>query len=253
MGVSLNRAKKELESYDLIKSTEEIKGHFTNFLAQLQQHMLVLQKEGAIDVSVIKNQIVSYDKKLKAPMSQCKSLQDVFKSLILPEHSSFWDYDLLKVLIDYGSDRIKNAFFDYKKKLQKFFENRMIQHSSGEEKSYAVVVDKSITSEISDLIQLQNRVKMILGHENIGLLHWGNFHPTTDPIVAQQPDETPEKLVHQFNSPSKKDSGEETMAAEMTASESDTLSYCSSKASSPGTTLKLPHTVRPISLPTPIF
>lgn len=162
----------------MARKTKQIKRQYTRFLANLQHHMLTLQKEGALDVSVIKNQIVAYDKKLKIPMSRCKSLQDIFEKLSLPENSSFFDYELVKLLVDYGSDKCKSDFIDYKRKLQNFLESRIIEQSTpGGEKAYAVVIDESITSDATDLVQLQNRVKVILGQKKVTLLPWENLQP----------------------------------------------------------------------------
>ena len=143
-----------------------------------------MQKDGTLDVSVIKNQIVAYDKRLKVPMSRCKSLSDIFEKLILPEYSSFLDYDLIKLLVDYGSDECKSEFIDYKKKLQNFLENRIIEQSTpgAEKSSYAVVIDESITSDITDLTQIQNRVRIILGQRSLTLIHWENLQP--DSLVS---------------------------------------------------------------------
>ena len=139
-----------------------------------------MQKDGTLDVSVIKNQIVAYDKRLKVPMSRCKSLSDIFEKLILPEYSSFLDYDLIKLLVDYGGDECKSEFIDYKKKLQNFLENRIIEQSTpGAEKSYAVVIDESITSDITDLTLLQNRVRIILGQKSLTLIPWENLQPNS--------------------------------------------------------------------------
>ena len=168
-------SEKEFERDNLMRRTKEIKGHYAHFLGQLQQHMLSLLKDGALDVSVIKNHLTMYDSNLKNPMSHCKSLQDIFETLNSPKYSSFLDYELIKVLADYGSDKIKSDFIDYKKKLQKFLEKRIIEHYSGEEKFYAVVIDESIIDEIPDLSQVENRVKNILGQKNLVLLHWENL------------------------------------------------------------------------------
>ena len=133
---------KKFERDKLARKTKEIRRHFTHFLAQLQQHMLVQQRDGTLDVSVIKSQIIMYDRKLKSPMSHCKSLQDIFETLSSLKHSSFLDYELIKLLVDYGNDKIKSEFADYKRKLQKFLEDRIIENCSGEEKIYVVVIDE---------------------------------------------------------------------------------------------------------------
>lgn len=171
-------AKMKFNTYELTSKTSKIKGCFADFLSELQQHMLVLQKEGALDISVIKSHILMYDRKLITPMSQCKSLQDVFETLCLPEHSSFLNYDLIKILAEYGSEKIRKNFMNYKKNLQKFFEDRMIVQSPGE---VAVIVDKSITNEFSDCHQLQNQVRIILGYGDLQLLIWEDFISETNP------------------------------------------------------------------------
>lgn len=157
---------------ELAAKTKEIKSHFTSFLNELQQHLLALQQDGLVDVSVVKNQMIMYDKQLKIPMNHCESLKDIFESLTSPGHASFFDYELIKLLCDFGGERIKIALIKYKKKLQTFLEHRMIECSSGE---YAVVIDKSFTHECSDLTQLQNRVRIVLGQKNLRLLLWENL------------------------------------------------------------------------------
>lgn len=156
--VSLSGTNRHFESCELTRNTKEIKGHYTHFLAELQENMLDLQKDGILDVSVIKSQIIMLDRKLKTPISDCRSLQEIFEILQSPEHSSFLDYELVKVFVDYGNNKLKGDFVNYKKKLQKFLEKRIIERSSGGEKLFAVVIDESITNNITDLIQLENRV-----------------------------------------------------------------------------------------------
>ena len=162
---------------ELRKETNDIKTQFQNFVDQLQQHLLLLLENGTLDVSTIKSHLIMYDPKLKGPLNPSKSLQDVFKTLSSPEHSTFLDYELVKLLTDYGDNAIKENFICYKRNLQKFLENRIIEQSTSEdEKSYAVVLDESITNEISDLVRLENGVKMILGHQNLRL----EMKPTED-------------------------------------------------------------------------
>ena len=156
----------EFERHQLVRNTEEIKRHYDSFLANLQQYILTLQRDGALSASVVKSQIIAFDKKLKTPIGHCESLEDIFEILSSPEHSSFLDYELIKLLADYGNDKIRSEFIEYKKKLQKFLESRMIAVEP-----CVIVIDESITSEIKDVVQLQNRVKIILGHKNLTLLH----------------------------------------------------------------------------------
>ena len=172
----LPSSQKEFEQYKLLRKTKEIKRRFSQFFTQLQQHMLKLQTDGTLDVSVIKSHIILYDKTLKTPMRNCKSLQNIFEIISLPEYSSFLNYELIKLLTDYGSEKNRSDFIDYKKKLQCFLESRMIEYYSPKgEKLYAVLIDDSIIDEMADLIELQNRVKIILGHDNITLLHWNDL------------------------------------------------------------------------------
>ena len=170
--------KAEFKKHELLRETAEMKRHFNHFIAEIQQHMLALQHDGILDTSVIINCIIMYDRKLKTCMSHCTSLQDVVETASSPEHSSFLDYDLIKLLIDYGSDTIKSAFTDYKKKLQNFLKDRTVKLSSqkGRESHYAVVIDESIVNDNPNLIQLHNRVKNILGDKNIELVHWKNLN-----------------------------------------------------------------------------
>ena len=169
-------AQKEFQRFKLMKKTQEIKRYFVRFFGQLQQHLLALQKDGKCDYSVIVNQIVQYSEKLEGRMSQCRSLQDIFKALSSPKLLSFWDYELIKVLVDCGNDEIRESFIDYKRKLQKFFADRMIEWSSEGEKSYyAVIIDESIINESTDWIHLENRVKIILGRENVTVKRWENL------------------------------------------------------------------------------
>lgn len=86
----------------------------------------------------------------------------------------------------------------------------MIENPSGGESSYAVVIDESITDEISDLVQLQNRVKVILGHKNLTLLRWENLN------------------LESKSNPSEKNSRQEIIAVAAASS-----NVCSPKASIP--------------------
>lgn len=175
----------EFERYKMVRKTKELKRQYARFLANLQHHMLVLQKEGTLDLAVIKNQVTAYDRRLKIPMSCCKSVQNIFEKLSSPEYSSFLDYELVKLFVDYGSDKCKSEFIDYKRKLQKFFESRIVEQITPEgEKSYAVVIDESITGEVTDFAQLQNRIKIILGQKKITLLPWENLNLQPKSMVS---------------------------------------------------------------------
>ena len=162
----------KFERCDLISKTKAIKQEFTHFLAQLQQHMLNLIKDGTLDISVIKNRLVVYNRRLKSPVCSCESLQDIFEILRSPDHCSFLDYDLIKLFVDYGSGKVRSDFIEYKKKLQRFLKDRIIESSSGEAKSYVIVTDESITDEITDFVQFQNQVKSILGQRNLTFMNW---------------------------------------------------------------------------------
>ena len=52
---------------------------------------------------------------------------------------------------------------------------------------------KSITDEFTDSIQLQNRVKIILGHKHITLLQWENLNLQPKPYNANSEENTEEK------------------------------------------------------------
>ena len=162
----------EIDKDKLMSETNNVKGRFAVFLDELQQHLLNLQKEEKIDVPVVISQIVLYEKEVRALLSQCNSFQDVFQSLNTSKYLSFVDYDLVKLLVEYGNEEIKSKFIAYKRSLQKLFKNRIIKL---EEKN-CVVIDKSIADETRDLDQLLNCVKFILGQEDL-TLHWEDFNP----------------------------------------------------------------------------
>ena len=126
-----------------------------------------LERTGNVSLSTIITKLVTYDSELRGAVSCCKSLAEVIQKLVSPEYSTFWDYDLIKILIDYGSEEIKSNFIEYKKKLQKFFEERLIEQPFG---GFAVIVDKSIIDECNQLDQLQNRIRIILGHPSLTLV-----------------------------------------------------------------------------------
>ncbi len=176
---------KEFDMYKLEKKTSRIKREFANIFGDLQQHLLDLQREGIIALSVIKTKIKLFDNKLRDAMDRCKSLEDVFEVVSSHEHSSFLDYDLLKLLVDCGNEKLQRKFVNYKMNLQLFFEERLVEQATGEgEKSYVVIIDKSITDEIEDLIHLQNRVKFILGHKNVTLLRWESLNLQSKPYTS---------------------------------------------------------------------
>lgn len=166
----------DMHEHELKSKTNEIKQHFAHFIINLQQHMLDLQRDEKLDVSVIKSHIIMYDKKLKAPVSCCKTLEDIFNTLCLPKYSSFLNYELLKLFIDYGNDEIKCQFIKYKQDLQEYLKNRIIKSLSAGKVLHAVLVDESMIDENTDLIQLQNRVNILLGHKNLTLLHYESLN-----------------------------------------------------------------------------
>ena len=87
----------------------------------------------------------------------------------------------MQLLIDDASGNIASGFTRYKKKVQKFLEERLVEQTTEEEeKTYAVVIDESISNEIPDLTHLHNRVKLILGHKNLALVRWDDL--TMNPL-----------------------------------------------------------------------
>ena len=170
----LPELKEKFDKSRLMKETEVIKKHFSDFLASLHQYIhALLENRTLADLSVLKNQMVMYDRKLKVPLNESESLQDVFKILNSPEHSSFLDYELVKVIVDFSNVEMKSKLVEYKRKLQNFLKNRMISTpTQNDSASYAIVVDNSITEVISDPVHLLNRVRMVLGHPNLILLTW---------------------------------------------------------------------------------
>lgn len=146
-----------------MKRTEDIKQCFTAILAEVQRQIV----HKSLDISVIKSHFVSYDRKLQAPLKNCISLENILDILISEKHLSFLNYDLIKILVDYGNDEVKTFFIDYKKKLQEFLKGRVIEILSGKEKKFAVVVDEKLALEVRDVEQLNNRVKFILGHKDL--------------------------------------------------------------------------------------
>ena len=170
-------APREFEGYKLERKTKSIKKEFAKFIGELAQHMM----EQDVNIAVIKSEILAYNRKLRGDIQKSTSLYDILEVLI--SKSSFLDYDLIKILIDHGDTRIKKTFADYKRKLQRFLEERMIEVPSGQEGSYAVVIDQSVTEECADLNHLLNRVKIILGHKNMILLRWENLQEMSSSIL----------------------------------------------------------------------
>ena len=155
--------------------------------------MLNLKKEGKLDISVIKSQIGLYDSELREPMSHCENLQDIFEVLMSPKHQlSFFNYELIKLLVHYGSEEIASDFTKYKRKLQKFFENRIMAQSSG---NFVVVIDEGITKDAANLpqSQLQNRINFILGHKNLRVV-------TLESLVAAESENEVEVTATQKSS-----------------------------------------------------
>lgn len=175
----------EFNAYKLEKKTKEIKKEYVKFLGELLKHMKNLQENGIIDFSVITTEITMYDRKLESAMDHCKSLPDVFKIISLPEHSSFLDYDLIKLLLDkYGSEKVKELFIEYKKKLQKFLEARIF---AGEDDCLVVLIDQIISVNNPDWNRLQNRIKNILGvKEKLTLQRCEDLNQYTPALVHHE-------------------------------------------------------------------
>lgn len=197
--MSLNKSyrpdsRHKLDKNSLIKATSEIKRHFSHFLSKLQQYLLDLERGGGLDISVVKTQIAIYDRQLKVPLSYCKSLQEAFDILSSSDNSSFLDYELIKVLTDYGNEELKLEFIDYKKRLQMYFKCRLIACSTPQgEKIYAVLVDESLTDEITDKVRFLNRVKNILGLKDLTVMHWDNLPLDWTASTTEESFVSPEK------------------------------------------------------------
>jgi hypothetical protein len=163
-------SQREFERHKLERKTKDIKKKFARFLTDLLQHMITLQDSGAVDFSVIRAKLIMYDRSLKKTLSSCKSFPALFEVITSPKHSSFLDYDLVKLLIDDVSEKIANNFTRYKQDLQKFLEDRMAVETTEEgERTYTVTIDESILKEIPDWNHLHNRIKLLLGHKGLKL------------------------------------------------------------------------------------
>ena len=209
---------KEFEGYKLERKTRNIKREFARFLRELEQHMMTKE----INISVIKTEIMAYDRRLRKDIEKTTSLHDIFY-VLLPK-TSFLDYDLIKILIDHGNTEIKKMFTDYKRKLQGFLEERMIEDPLRGEGSYVVVIDKIITEEITDWNQLQNRVKIILGHKNVTLLKWENQNPSKIPSTFPVTTVSEENFPSEENLPSEKNfPSEENLPSEKNSPSEENL------------------------------
>lgn len=153
------------------RKTKEIKREFSKFVVKLQ---LNLERNGAINLSAIVTNIIAYDSKLKKVMSRCASIPEVVQTLVLPQYSTFLEYDLIKVLVQCGSNEIQGSFTEYKTKLQKFLEGCLIKQPIGE--GFAVVLERSITDECIHLDQLQNKIRIILGYPELTFVRLENLH-----------------------------------------------------------------------------
>lgn len=169
--ICLRDTKLGFDRNKLSAETQKIKSDFVNFLDELQQHLLTLQREDKLDISVIKTHLSMYDRQLKALIGKCESMKEIFETLSSPGRTSFLDYECIRLLVDYGNDAIKSSFIGYKKRLQKYLESCVIEQSSFDgSTSYSVVIDESITKEETNLDWLQNRVRAVLGHKSLNIL-----------------------------------------------------------------------------------
>ena len=212
----------------MVKETEQIKKCYNHFVAQLK---LDLRKEEK-DVAVIKNQLIMYDRNLKIPLTGCETLTDLFEILRLSKHSSFLDYELIKLLTDHGSDETRREFVDYKASLQKFLENRIIAQPSSEGvNAYAVVIDEGITNEITDSQHLQNRVKSILGHRSLNFIYCESGTQNHSSVPNSTIDENPLSAQIGFQpqpenvTPEKSAEGAVDESSATTTSTTETLSF----------------------------
>ena len=109
--------------------------------------------------------------------SHCSSFGEVFRKI--SNLVSFFDYDLLKLLIHkMGSSSVKKKLKKYKQKFQQFTKRCVCEVPKGafgdankSEKVFVIKCDKSIeTMTLEELHKLQYKMNKILGHKLLRLL-----------------------------------------------------------------------------------
>ena len=109
--------------------------------------------------------------------SHCSSYGEVFRKI--SNLISFFDYDLLKLLIHkMGSSSVKRKLKKYKQKFQQFTKRCVCEVPKGafgdankSEKVFVIKCDKSIeTMTLEELHKLQYKMNKILGHKLLRLL-----------------------------------------------------------------------------------
>ena len=158
--------------FNLNRHTSKVKAAFAGVVLDLQRDILPSKLKEVI------NFLAVFDSKFKNLLSNCDNMTQLFEKII--EHFSFFDFELIKLLTKkFASLSVKRRLAKYKAMFKEYSERRVVECPSDafgdhekSEKVFVLKLDKilnSLTAE--ELRQLCNKIKSILKHEALRLLH----------------------------------------------------------------------------------
>lgn len=152
----------------MIEATHKIKRSFTSLVSDLQKSL-----ENKCKLEDVIKVLIFYDKNRFESVSACKSLKEVIDRA--RAFNSFFDYDIIKMLSrTFGSRIDQKRITDYKLKFRNYCKKRICElpvSDEGEEKAYAIIIDRSLDYLTSEELQrLQYSMNKVLGHAFIPLL-----------------------------------------------------------------------------------
>ena len=158
--------------FNLDRHTKKVKAAFARVVLDLQRD---------IDASKLKeviNFLKVFDSKFEKLLDNCENMMQLFDKL--HKHFSFFDFDIIGILVrTFGSKNIKRRLGKYKDMFGKFSKCRVVECPSDafrdyekSKKVYVLKLDRILNSlTAKELRQLCNKIKSILKHEALRLLH----------------------------------------------------------------------------------
>lgn len=180
----------------LSKGTENMKRRFQFLVTKFKKYV-----SERYDLEKVVDVLIEYDRnKFHLVLSDCSTLNDCFQKIV--EYYSFYDYDVIKVLItSLGSEENKKDLKKYKSKFHEFWKKRICEipcdafGDATESEKFRVKIDKDIEEVVGEDIEtLKYEMRRILGHklqflyvkEGCVELTFRSYEPISDLTKTQQ-------------------------------------------------------------------
>ena len=160
----------------LYMDTNHIRSNFFQLLSRLNEDMETTVE--LKDVFRFLHSIV-YDKGLIKAMNRCTTLNEFFLYLLEFKFISFFNFEIVKYLIQQFCSPLESQLLDYEKNFLEYSKRRVFKYSKdafGETENYIILTDHTMDKfTIEELTKLQHEFRVIFKNPLLCLVNYSNF------------------------------------------------------------------------------